>query len=172
MHLDSRGILVSEVRRTYIMAMPITKQGLGQNSAVKDLLLSAAQPDSDSDVDQVLEGTSPPVTTPDQEMDLLRAEKLALRDTVEELERLLEEKVRAEQAWIATHTCFERRKVEADPGQEFLRAAHLGGCASLPRRNQDLDPSIAFHQASEGLIGLLQRHRSRDDGGDARPLLQ
>jgi hypothetical protein len=81
------------------MAIATPNQVLEKNGAASDPLLAAAQPEPDSDVDQVLEGTPPSLTTPDQELELLRAEQAVLHCTVEELEKLLAEKLQAEEAW-------------------------------------------------------------------------
>jgi peptidoglycan hydrolase CwlO-like protein len=110
------------------MATTIPKQGLGQNGAASDPLLvsgsiwAGAKPEPDSDVAQVLEETPPAPTAPDQEIDLLKAEQATLRCTVEELEKLLEEKMRAEQVWTE-----KQKELEAvvEDKSEVIRELHL-----------------------------------------------
>src|SRR5438132_10272871 len=102
------------------MAIVMPTQGPEQNGAVTELL--ALRPEPDSDVVQVLEETLPPPAAPDQEIDLLKAEHAALRCTVEELEKLLEEKVRAEQGWIE-----KQKELESlvEDKSEVIRELHL-----------------------------------------------
>jgi len=110
------------------MATAIPKQGLGQNGAASDPLLvsgslwAAAKPEPDSDVAQVLEETPPALTSPDQESDSLQAEQATLRCTVEELEKLLDEKMRAEQTWTEKQKELETL---VEDKSEVIRELHL-----------------------------------------------
>jgi hypothetical protein len=110
------------------MATAIRNQELGQNGAASDprlvsgSLWAAAKPEPDSDVAQVLEETPPVLTVPDQEVDLLKAEQATLRCTVEELEKLLEEKMRAEETWTEKQKEFEAL---LEDKAEVIRELHL-----------------------------------------------
>ena len=161
------------------MATAIPKQGLGQNGAASDPLLvsgsiwAGAKPEPDSDVAQVLEERPPSLTAPDQEIDLLKAEEATLRCTVEELEKLLEEKILAEQTWTE-----KQKELEAllEDKSEVIRELHLKmqerPAAAGPRGSAIL-PSGAAREAAitpreEELLALSEeleeeRRQLRED---------
>jgi hypothetical protein len=104
------------------MAIAISNQGLGQNGAAGDHVLCADKREPDSDVVQVLEEPSPSLPTSDQELDLLKADNATLHCTVEELEKLLEEKMQAEQAWLE-----KQKELEAlvEDKSQVIRDLHV-----------------------------------------------
>jgi myosin heavy subunit len=104
------------------MTKAILKQGAEQNGVVSERPFSAAHRDTDTEMDAVPVETSPPLGTPAGEIEVLRAENIALRDMVEELEKLLEEKLRAENTWT------ERQKEQEallEEKSDVIRELHL-----------------------------------------------
>jgi hypothetical protein len=144
------------------MAKAILNQGTEQNGAISEGPFSAAQRDTDPESDAVPVDTSPNLATPAEEIEQLRAENAALRDMVEELEKLLEEKLRAEQAWI------ERQKEQdalLEEKSDVIRELHLKlqerPSAAAPRepaaipREEEL---LALHEELE-----QERRQLKDD---------
>lgn len=104
------------------MARASVNESPEQNGAVSALPFSVAHCDPDSDGNGVPEETLSPLEAAAQEIEQLRAENTTLRDMLDEVQKLLEEKLQAEQAWIEQQKEHETLLEEKS---EVIRELHL-----------------------------------------------
>jgi hypothetical protein len=113
------------------MTRAILNEGVEQNGAVSDPPLSAEHRGSDSEMDASLNETPPAVPTAEEEIERLRAENAAFRESLEQLEKILEERLQNEQTW-------EERQKEQDAlleeKSDVIRELHLKlqECSTAP----------------------------------------
>jgi hypothetical protein len=129
-----------------MMSRSFSKQGPEDNATISIRALSALRKDEDADAPA-------PLATLAQEVELLRAEKAALRHTLDELEKLLEQKMQAAQSTYA-----EQQKQEAllEEKSEEIRELHLQllespvtGAAREPGSGPREDELLALSQELE-----------------------
>jgi hypothetical protein len=152
------------------VAMAIPNQGLEQNGALSDLPLSAAHLDPAverianppySEDDQDLQETPLPVATA-EDVDMLRAENAALRCTVDELEKLLEERMQ-----LAESLAERQRDQETllEEKSEVIRELHIKlqecSAAGIPRESAASPREEELLALSEELE--LERRQLRED---------
>jgi hypothetical protein len=159
LQMSSRTIPVPEAGGT-MMAKAILNHGTEQNGP-----FSAAQGDTDAESDAVPVDTALTPATPSEELELLRTENAALRDMVEELEKLLEEKLRAEQAWTERQreqdALLEEKSDVIRELHQKLQERPAAAAAAAPRepaaipREEEL---LALHEELE-----QERRQLKDD---------
>lgn len=104
------------------MASVILNEGAEQKSAASDPLVSTEHRGSNPEIPEGPNDTPPAVPTAEEEIERLRAENIYLRESLEQLEKIVEEKLQNEQNWTDRQ---KEQEALLEEKSDVIRELHL-----------------------------------------------